>query len=67
MRKIKDKFIFYQSRHRVKHFEENEYVFLNQNFLRECIGKRYSGHGGRTWWSTLNFHHLLSPKKVNIL
>lgn len=44
MRKIKDKFIFYQSRHRVKHFEENEYAFLNQNFLRECIGKRYSVH-----------------------
>ena len=44
MRKIKDKFIFSQSRHRVKHFEENEYAFLNQNFLRECIGKRYSGH-----------------------
>ena len=34
MRKIKDKFIFSQSRHRVKHFEENEYAFLNQNFLR---------------------------------
>ena len=33
MRKIKDKFIFSQSRHRVKHFEENEYAFLNQNFF----------------------------------